>query len=60
MYHKRVRVFRWTLGACCRAVRYGWVYIKNFDREKTLALRVNNDNFDKIMVLSNNIREDLV
>lgn len=48
-----------TLGACFRAARYGWVYMKSLEREKTLALIANNNKFEKAMILSNNIKEDL-
>lgn len=52
-----------TLGACCRALRYGWVYmllgVKVLEREKTLALKANNNNFERSMKLANSIREDL-
>ncbi|XP_011858818.1 PREDICTED: uncharacterized protein LOC105556344 [Vollenhovia emeryi] len=47
------------LGACCRALRYGWVYMKVLEREKTLALIATDGNFEKTMVLSNNIKKDL-
>lgn len=38
-----------SLVACCPALKYSPVYIKNFERQKYLALEKNNGNFDAIM-----------
>lgn len=35
-----------VLTSACPAVRYGWVYTKQIERQKYLALGVNNDNYD--------------
>lgn len=48
-----------SLGACYPAVKYGWVYMKDLEREKWLALKANNDNFEAQMVVSANVKEDL-
>lgn len=47
------------LGACCHALRYGWVYLKDFEREKFRALKKSNDNFEKTMKLPHSIIYDL-
>lgn len=48
-----------TLGSCCSAVRYGWVYLKDVEREKFLALEKTRGNFEAKMILSDLLREDL-
>lgn len=47
-----------TLGSCCTALKYGWVHIKDFEREKFIALRRNKDNFEARMELNDELRED--
>lgn len=49
-----------SLGDCCKASKYGWAYMKDLEREKMFALRENGDNFEAIMRLSDNVREDLL
>ncbi|KAI4491587.1 hypothetical protein M0804_002979 [Polistes exclamans] len=38
-----------TLNSCCPAMRYGWVYLKNLEREKTRALEQNGGNYEARM-----------
>lgn len=38
--------FLGSLGDCCEAAKYGWVYMKNLEREKMLALRDKNDDYE--------------
>lgn len=38
-----------TLGSCCPTLKYGWVHMKNFEREKFLALKTSNNNFEARM-----------
>lgn len=47
------------LVAACPAVKYGWVYTKRIEREKFLALKRHNQNFDKKIELSRNLILDL-
>lgn len=47
------------LGSCCLAFTYGWVHMKDFEREKYLALKANDNNFEAVMVVSNNLMSDL-
>lgn len=46
------------LTSACPAVSYGWIYTKLFEREKFLALG-NSYNYNKIMTLSNSLKQDL-
>ena len=48
-----------SLGASCYALRYGWVYLKDLEREKFLALKNNNNNFEARMTISKEMEEDL-
>ena len=48
-----------TLGDCCKAAKYGWMYMKDLEREKMLTLRENNENFEAVMTLSEKVREYL-
>lgn len=52
--------FLGLLTSACPAVRYGWVHTKLFEREKYLALQKNQDNYNKRMTLSENLKPDLV
>lgn len=49
-----------SLIAACPAIKYGWLYTKTFEREKFLALRVHNNNYEAKINLSNNISEDIL
>lgn len=51
--------FLGTLCSACPAVSYGWVYTKRLEREKFLALRNNNDNYDSVMTISPDLKPDL-
>ena len=46
------------LGSCCLVIRYGWVHMKDFEREKYLALKTNNDNFQAFMHIANYLTVD--
>ncbi|XP_066590809.1 uncharacterized protein [Prorops nasuta] len=43
-----------TIVACCPAIKFSWIYTKNFEREKYLALITSNGNYNANMVLSPN------
>ena len=48
----KIRFFAQLLGclvAACPAVAYGWMYTKQFERQKLLALTKSNGNFDKYL-----------
>lgn len=47
-----------TLCAACPGVAYGWVYTKRFEREKFLALRNSNENYDSTMQLHPSLQSD--
>ena len=47
-----------SLGFCCQAATYGWMYMKEFEREKIKALENNNYNFNAYMNLMPKLRED--
>lgn len=49
-----------TLVSACPAVKYGWLYMKNFEREKTMALQKNNMNYNASMKLSYSLRNDFI
>lgn len=46
------------LGSCCSALTYSWVHMKDFEREKFLALKINGDDFDAIMYPSEKLKSD--
>lgn len=48
-----------TLESCCPTLKYGRVHMRQFERERFLALRLNNDNFEKYMTISETAHEDL-
>lgn len=57
-----IRSFARYLGiltAACPAVQYGWLHTKELERAKYLAL-LNNDDYDKIMNVPNDLCEDLL
>ncbi|KAJ8914161.1 hypothetical protein NQ315_016240 [Exocentrus adspersus] len=41
-------------GCLCPAVKYGWMYLKNFEREKFLALKLHNMRYSAYMLLPSN------
>lgn len=47
-----------TIGFCCQAVEYGWVHVKEFERQKYLALTKNNDNYDAFMNIGTVLQSD--
>ncbi|XP_033214398.1 uncharacterized protein LOC117171315 [Belonocnema kinseyi] len=50
----RIRVFAQFLGsivACCPAIKYSWVYTKDLERQRFLALRENGENYDVLMTV---------
>lgn len=47
-----------SLGSCCSALTYGWVYMKGFEREKFLALKASKGDFDKHLILSESLTSD--
>ena len=50
--------FMGTLGACCTALTYGWIHLKEFEREKFLALKSSDGNYDAYMSLSDRLNPD--
>ena len=57
LFSCKIRDFAQFIGSvttCCRAIKYGWVYTKNFERHKLLALQANNNKYDSIMQLHSN------
>ncbi|KAL7286935.1 hypothetical protein TKK_0018878 [Trichogramma kaykai] len=58
----KIRDFARILGflvSCCPAVKYGYCYTKNCERENFLALRFNDSDYNKFMTLPASINEDL-
>lgn len=45
--------------SACPAVQYGWVYTKYLERHKYLMLSKNDNNFDSLMALNSDIKDDL-
>lgn len=53
----KIRDFAQFIGsivACCPAIEYGWLYSKSFEREKWLALKNNNKDYESYMNLNLN------
>lgn len=53
----KIREFAKFIGsivACCPAITYSWSYTKTFERQKYLALKINNENFNAVMILESN------
>lgn len=48
-----------SLRSCCLAAKYGWVYMKDLEREKFLSLKKYADDFEAFMTLSPDVLEDL-
>ena len=46
------------LVACCPAVKYGWAYTKACERQKYLALKANNNNYEAHMNVSKEVMEE--
>ncbi|KAL0861715.1 hypothetical protein ABMA27_009196 [Loxostege sticticalis] len=58
-----IREFAKLLGvltSACPAIAYGWMYTKLLEREKFLALRQSNDNYDGKMVIPDILNEELI
>lgn len=51
--------FLGVLNAACPAVAYGTVYCKRLEREKFLALIIQDQNYEARMIVSNKLEEDL-
>ncbi|KAJ8909546.1 hypothetical protein NQ315_012740, partial [Exocentrus adspersus] len=49
-----------VLVSSCPAVKYGWLYTKAFEREKFLALRKCNNNFNARMILPEYLKADFL
>lgn len=52
--------FLGVLTSACPAVDYGWVYTKQFERQKLLALQKSNDDYDSTMELSPDLKHDFI
>lgn len=48
-----------TLISACPGVKYGWLYTKQLEREKFLALKISNDNYDAKMKITHRMKKDL-
>ena len=46
-----------VLGFCCQASTYGWVYTKDFEKEKIQALEHVNGNYDAYMHVNSKLKE---
>ena len=58
--HYKIREFSQFIGSlvsCCPALRYSWMYTKNFERQKFEALLKNKNNYESIMKINLN-KED--
>lgn len=56
-----IREFAKILGllcSACPAMAYGWLYTKQLEREKFLALRNSRDEYDSVMELRSNLKPD--
>lgn len=51
--------FLGTLVAACPAIQYGWLYTKRLEREKFLALKNSNNDFNAKMNISDTVIEDI-
>lgn len=56
---RRFAKFIGILIAACPAIKYSWLYTKNFERIKCSALRANNMDYNAIMKLPDLIKKDL-
>lgn len=59
----KIREFAHYIGlltAACPAVRYGWVYMKMFERQKCIALQKCDYNYNTVMSLPNVLQSDLL
>ncbi|KAB0790851.1 hypothetical protein PPYR_15077, partial [Photinus pyralis] len=56
----KIRTLVGTLISICPAIRYSWLFTKRLEREKFLALKGNNYNFDKTMSLTKEVKIDLL
>lgn len=48
-----------TLTACCPAVSYGFLYTKVLEKQKCVELFNHNNDFDSVMIINNECKEDL-
>lgn len=59
--HCRIKEFASLIGqlvAICPAVKYSWLYIKQFEREKWIALLKENDDYNSKMIISDYLKSD--
>lgn len=57
----KIRIFAQFIGnliAACPTIKYSWLHTKSFEREKFLALTVNNGDYESEMDLLEILRED--
>lgn len=47
-----------SLGSACQAAKYGWVYVKDLEREKFEALTKSNNCYDTNMQIKSSLKED--
>ncbi|XP_070519726.1 uncharacterized protein [Cardiocondyla obscurior] len=48
-----------SLESCCPTLKYGRVHMRSLERERYVALTNNNENYNAIMTLSNEVSNDL-
>lgn len=61
--HCKIKEFASLIGqlvAVCPAVKYGWLYIKHFEREKWVALSRVNDNYNRNMLIPDYLKRDFL
>lgn len=56
---RELAVFLGLLTSACPAIKYGWLYTKQLEREKYLALLKENNNYDALVRLSHDAINDL-
>nr|WP_253308900.1 reverse transcriptase domain-containing protein [Rickettsia endosymbiont of Ceutorhynchus assimilis] len=59
----RIREFAQFIGvltSACPAVKYGWLYTKNFERVKAIALKTSRGDFDSFMDIPSEVSEDFL
>ena len=49
-----------SLGDCCKATLYGWAHMKDFEREKIIALSENNGSFEARMEIKTYLQDDFL
>lgn len=59
----KIRIFAQFIGkliAACPTIKYSWLYTKRFERQKFLALMVNDNDYDAKINLTEELEDDLL